>query len=605
MRFRRAYKKPGEPGPIAKAAPPRPERLDVSSAMGNRAVARDLKGEGRPLPGSTRAQMEAALGGNFKDVRVHTGADAARQAQEAGATALTSRADVVFDRDQYQPGTLRGDALIAHELGHVMQQRGATTEGRESAALESDANKAALRGVSSLFGGMRSRLAGAGPVLRSGLAVQRCSCGGAQKAPVTAPGKAPANKTGEQKKPEDGSAAQGRDPLAAEKEAIASEFGFSRVADGDVTWKPAELAKVRRILGKMPPDGKSAIKGVALIRVSRPNCPGGDPAGCFRQSVNATTGDREDVIEIGDDAFSQDKDIEDNSSGVTVTRRDASGETIKSLPSEDVVAHEVGHAVESAPRRAAEAERFKADLAVTGKQDTLTKLANAFSNPPVAGISNASAAELKYQASLVAVNRALEPVSTNLMGLGDEPAAKNLKETTKSIKDLKPSVQKAIAARDKAKAALPAGSSAFQPTVEAGQDAALASIDDLVKALEERHAAQVALEKAEAAEAATVAKVPGEDGKIDTSRRLAEVVAIVALKNIDVKNSSALRDYPKDNWPDHPDELYAELFQMSITEPGGLRVFDADIAAYFQPPIGVKDSKLKKRVDAWIAKQKK
>jgi hypothetical protein len=127
----------------------------------------------------------------------------------------------------------------------------------------------------------------------------------------------------------------------------------------------------------------------------------------------------------------------------------------------------------------------------------------------------------------------------------------------------------------------------------------------MVKAFNERLAAQQKLEAARAAEAKEEAKVPGGDGKIDASRRLAEVVAIVHIKKIDVKNSGAIGKYPKDNWPDHPDELYADLFQMSITEPGGLEVFDKDIAAYFRNPIGVKDAALKKKVDAWIAGQKK
>jgi len=114
------------------------DTAQVSSVLGNRAVARELQGEGRPLPASTRARMEADLGGDFGDVRVHTGPDAARQAQEAGASAFTHGTDVVFDRGQYRPGTPGGDALIAHELAHVMQQRGAKTEGSESAALEAD-----------------------------------------------------------------------------------------------------------------------------------------------------------------------------------------------------------------------------------------------------------------------------------------------------------------------------------------------------------------------------------------------------------------------------------------------------------------------------------
>ena len=608
MRFRRPFKKPGEPRGSATPVAGVQNALDVPGAIGNRAIERGLKNGGQPLPGSTRAQMEASLGGNFKDVRVQTDSNAARRAQNEGARAFTEGSNIVFDRDQYHPGTPAGDALIAHELAHVKQQRGATTIGHETPALEADASKAAVGGLSAFFGGMRARLAGAGPALRSGLAVQRCSCGGAQKLPAKgAPGKAAAKGKAAD------SASQAKstpDPLAAEKASLAKAFGFSRVADGSEKWTAADLAKVRRILGQIPNDAKAAIQGVALLRETKPNCPGGEPAGCFRSIVNPTTGEREDVIEIGDDAFKSDKDFdkkEQEKSGVKSRRMDASGAEITALPSEDVVAHEVGHALETALTRKAESARVKADIAVTPKHKALSNAIGAFTIPGVAGISNASAAELTYTGKLVDVSKSLTAVNKQFRAIPDEPKASELTASKKAVEKLKPNVKKAIAERDKAKAKLPAGSSAVQSTVEAGQNAALTAIDDILKAMQELIDVQKVLEAAEAAEAATKTKAPGGPGggKMETSRRLAEVVAIVAIKKIDVKNSGALGQYPKDHWPHEPGELYADLFQMSLTEPGGLKLFDPDIAAYFSQPIGVKSADLKKKVEAWIAKQNK
>jgi hypothetical protein len=36
---------------------------------------------------------------------------------------------VYFARGEYRPGTSHGDELLAHELTHVVQQRGAPTSG--------------------------------------------------------------------------------------------------------------------------------------------------------------------------------------------------------------------------------------------------------------------------------------------------------------------------------------------------------------------------------------------------------------------------------------------------------------------------------------------
>ena len=190
----------------------------------------------------------------------------------------------------------------------------------------------------------------------------------------------------------------------------------------------------------------------------------------------------------------------------------------------------------------------------------------------------------------------------------DQPllSVKQVAAMLATVKRQKPVIQKAIAARNAAKSKLPPTSSAPQTSVEAEQDSSFAAIDGIIKALEARLAAGKALEQGQAAEAAAKAKVPdGGGAKLDASRNLAEMVAIVAIRKIDVKKSEVIRQYPKDAWPARPDELYADLFQMSLTEPGGLKAFSPDLADYFRQPIGVKDPKLKKQVDDWIAKQGK
>ncbi|MFF9589322.1 DUF4157 domain-containing protein [Streptomyces sp. NPDC014646] len=76
-----------------------------------------LRSPGKPLAGAVRADMEARLGADFSDVRLHTGAAAQRSAAEVGARAYTSGSHVVLGAGGADRHTL------AHELTHVIQQR--------------------------------------------------------------------------------------------------------------------------------------------------------------------------------------------------------------------------------------------------------------------------------------------------------------------------------------------------------------------------------------------------------------------------------------------------------------------------------------------------
>ena len=87
------------------------------------AVAHGLGGGGEPLDPETRARFGARFDEDFGGVRVHAGANAAQAANDLEANAFTFGEDVVFAHGRYQPGTPRGDQLIAHELAHVVQQR--------------------------------------------------------------------------------------------------------------------------------------------------------------------------------------------------------------------------------------------------------------------------------------------------------------------------------------------------------------------------------------------------------------------------------------------------------------------------------------------------
>ena len=87
--------------------------------------AQRARGAGAPLPPATRQKMERSFLTGFDRVRVHEG-DAA---SAIAAHAYADGEDLHFAPGRYQPGTTAGDALIGHELAHVVQQR----EGRVSA----------------------------------------------------------------------------------------------------------------------------------------------------------------------------------------------------------------------------------------------------------------------------------------------------------------------------------------------------------------------------------------------------------------------------------------------------------------------------------------
>ena len=67
--------------------------------------------------------------GDLSDVRVHTDSTAHDLNHAVSARAFATGTDVYFAQNEYKPNTSDGDRLIAHELAHVVQQRGAPTSG--------------------------------------------------------------------------------------------------------------------------------------------------------------------------------------------------------------------------------------------------------------------------------------------------------------------------------------------------------------------------------------------------------------------------------------------------------------------------------------------
>ncbi len=146
------------------------------------ALASSSLGGAAPLESGVRGRMESAFGYDFSRVRIHADSTAATVSSSLGARAFTLGGDIGFAAGEYRPNTLVGDALIAHELAHVVQQ---SSGGSASGAVEEDADHSAVHAMVSVWTGAKSIARNAMPRLRSGLGLRRC--GGTPARPTTPP----------------------------------------------------------------------------------------------------------------------------------------------------------------------------------------------------------------------------------------------------------------------------------------------------------------------------------------------------------------------------------------------------------------------------------
>jgi hypothetical protein len=109
-----------ERGSLQRTAADAAATVDVPAS-----VHETLRDGGQPLETATRAMFEARFGHGFGDVRVHTGALASASARAVAARAYTVGRDIVFGAGAYVPTNHEGHRLLAHELAHVLQQKGA------------------------------------------------------------------------------------------------------------------------------------------------------------------------------------------------------------------------------------------------------------------------------------------------------------------------------------------------------------------------------------------------------------------------------------------------------------------------------------------------
>ena len=135
-------------GPVSSA--------DTDAAGFGDRLARQI-GDGGSLDPGVRDHFERLWGVDLSGVRVHQGAEAASLATAVDARAFTTGQDVFFREGAYDPGSLEGFAVLAHELAHTLQQRDAAVMpggdapvevSEPSDSLEQEADAAAHAAVS-------------------------------------------------------------------------------------------------------------------------------------------------------------------------------------------------------------------------------------------------------------------------------------------------------------------------------------------------------------------------------------------------------------------------------------------------------------------------
>jgi hypothetical protein len=96
------------------------------------------RGGGTALDAGVAERFSGSLG-DLSDVRVHTDDTADKLNRSVSARAFATGTDVYFGAGEYNPGSAEGDKLIAHELAHVVQQRGASASGPLTVSQPGDA----------------------------------------------------------------------------------------------------------------------------------------------------------------------------------------------------------------------------------------------------------------------------------------------------------------------------------------------------------------------------------------------------------------------------------------------------------------------------------
>jgi hypothetical protein len=270
-------------------------------------------GAGRPLDGSARSRMESAFGHPFGDVRIHVDDRAAALSRELEARAFTVGTHVAFGAGEFRPGTPAGDALLAHELAHVVQQRGADPAPERAAEPsvdgasldhERDADDAAEAAVIALHAPTRRRRRAAPRRSVGRLRLQRCGSRPPPRSAADLDRELPVART------------------------IRERYGVG-VTEESSRWSADELERVSEAMALLSEAERAQVAGITFVRVAETGATGG---GLDAHAVHH--------LEISTQG-NQVRRVREIRVSDAVSQSDAAG--LRSL-----IVHELGHVIESA-----------------------------------------------------------------------------------------------------------------------------------------------------------------------------------------------------------------------------------------------------------------
>jgi hypothetical protein len=128
--------------------------VDLATADPGPSASDRAYGSSHALPANLRSKFERSLGADLGDVRIHQDA---REAAGVGAKALTQGQEIHMAPGQYAPDSREGEELLAHEVAHTVQQRGASerpqAKGERPAPATSQAEQQADQAASAMVSG--------------------------------------------------------------------------------------------------------------------------------------------------------------------------------------------------------------------------------------------------------------------------------------------------------------------------------------------------------------------------------------------------------------------------------------------------------------------
>ena len=515
--------------PQRQAAGPSPGRVDAGALRAG-------LGPGRPLDGTTRARMEAGLGHSFAAVRLHADDHAAALNRDLAARAFTIGPHVVLGAGAPAVGTVEGDALLAHELAHVVQQGtaapvGDVPVGQPGDPLEREADDAAEAVVRGLHGPSRR---GPHPVSRGpqarhgGLRLQRC---GASYRSRTAADLERAL------------------PMVA---TLRDRYGVA-VTEESSNWSADELDSVNEAMALLTADERGQIPGLTFVRVASTGIQGG--------GLDAQAAHQFGVI--------------GGAAQPTRVRRILVADSFANLRGHQQVsllAHELGHSIEGA--RALEA-RFaieQARAAIDPARSEADRVGHLF-------VDGFNAAQGRIASYPPAANRAAAPFLDALgaaaqafVGLRDLANVPAIADLIRDRPGRDAALTAALTARDTAWAQLQA-TAPDNPAIADNRDV-ITRMDAAVAALRAYLTTRVQLQTTTEAHDATVTR----QGGTERSRRLAELAAIVDRENLrelrwpgDREESYTSRVLRREGPARFHEEMFAEAFSMWRTNRQALQ----------------------------------